>query len=84
MLFGDVPDGEAFYFAHSYHLRCRDSADVVATIDYGGARLAAGIERDNIFGVQCHPEKSQDGGLRLLAGFWEYVRRGAAERRPPW
>jgi imidazole glycerol-phosphate synthase subunit HisH len=67
-LFAGTQDGEPYYFAHSYHLECGDPADVVATIDYA-APLTAAIERDHIFGVQFHPEKSQDAGLNLLAAF---------------
>lgn len=73
-LFAAIPQGEPFYFAHSYHVVCADPADVAATIDYGGP-VTAGIERDNLFGVQFHPEKSQDAGLDVLASFVEHVRR---------
>jgi imidazole glycerol-phosphate synthase subunit HisH len=71
-LFGGFQQSEAFYFAHSYHLQCSDSEDVAATIDYGSP-LTAAIEHDNIFGVQFHPEKSQDAGLNVLASFIKYV-----------
>lgn len=71
-LFGSFRGDEAFYFAHSYHLECSDPADVAATIDYSGP-LTAAIEHDNIFGVQFHPEKSQDAGLNVLASFIRYV-----------
>lgn len=57
-----------FYFVHSYHLRCRDDADVLGVADYGEA-LTAVIARDNIIATQFHPEKSQDSGIELLEGF---------------
>ena len=59
---------EAFYFAHGYHVACADPANVAATIDYGG-EIAAAVERGTVFGVQFHPEKSQDAGLDVLARF---------------
>lgn len=61
-----------FYFDHSYHYCC-DPKFVSATCDYD-VRVVASIERDNIFGVQFHPEKSQTSGLKLFRGFFETVR----------
>jgi glutamine amidotransferase len=60
--------GTHVYFVHSYCLRPADPADCLAETDYGG-RLAAAIGRDNLFGTQFHPEKSQMAGLRLIANF---------------
>jgi glutamine amidotransferase len=59
------------YFVHSYHFVARRGADVLASADYGGPVVAA-IGRDNMVGVQFHPEKSQTAGLRLLANFLEW------------
>ncbi|MGI9520971.1 MAG: imidazole glycerol phosphate synthase subunit HisH [Hyphomicrobiaceae bacterium] len=56
------------YFVHSYHVRVADPKVLIAETDYGGA-LTAVIGRDNLFGTQFHPEKSQALGLRLLANF---------------
>jgi glutamine amidotransferase len=56
------------YFVHSYHFRLADSADLVASTDYGGP-LAAVIGRDNLAGTQFHPEKSQEAGLMLIRNF---------------
>jgi glutamine amidotransferase len=75
-LFARVPDGDAFYFAHSYHVQCADPADVAGTIQYGGCRLTAAVQRGNIWGVQFHPEKSQDAGLNVLAAFIDYLQTG--------
>lgn len=57
-----------FYFVHSYHLVPKNHGVVVATCDYG-ERFVAACQKDNIFGVQFHPEKSQAEGLRILKNF---------------
>ena len=67
-LLAGVPEGSFFYFVHSYYVECEESSDCLATTDYGldYTSIAA---RDNIWGVQFHPEKSQHVGLRLLRNF---------------
>lgn len=67
-LFAGLASGDHGYFVHSYHFIADDPQTVLATVDYGGP-IAAVIGRDNIAGVQFHPEKSQKVGLRLLANF---------------
>ena len=57
-----------YYFVHSYHARPTHNGDVLATTTYGRA-FPAMVERNNVFGVQFHPEKSQQAGLRLLQNF---------------
>ena len=61
-------DGLHAYFLHSYQFAPADAADVVAEAEYGGP-VASIIARDNVAGVQFHPEKSQRLGLRLLVNF---------------
>ncbi len=58
------------YFVHSYYCVPRCADDVVAVVDYG-LPFTAVVHRDNIFGVQFHPEKSQRTGLQLLKNFLE-------------
>lgn len=67
-LMSNIPETAEFYFVHSYHLKVRDESDVLNETEYEAAFPSA-IERDNIFGVQYHPEKSHDAGLRLLENF---------------
>ena len=67
-LLAGVPDDAWFYFVHSYHIVCRDRDAVMAEADYGGPVLAA-LHRDNIYGTQFHPEKSQRHGLTVLRNF---------------
>lgn len=56
------------YFVHSYYCAPSEAATVIASVDYG-VEFAAFVQRDNIYGVQFHPEKSQQVGLRILANF---------------
>jgi glutamine amidotransferase len=63
-----LPAGTHTYYVHSFELRPADSADLLATADYGG-KLTAAVGRDNLVGTQFHPEKSQAAGLRLIANF---------------
>lgn len=63
-----LADGEPFYFVHSFVPRPADDADVLGTTEHG-ERFACAVERDNVFGVQFHPEKSSGAGLRLLRNF---------------
>ncbi len=66
-----IEDGAHAYFVHSYGFVPSDPADLIAEVDYGGA-IAAVIGRDNIVGVQFHPEKSQATGLKLIANFLKW------------
>jgi imidazole glycerol-phosphate synthase subunit HisH len=68
----DGPDGLHAYFVHSYHLEAESAGDVLATTDYGGP-LTACVGRDNLFGAQFHPEKSQALGLRLIENFLRWT-----------
>jgi glutamine amidotransferase len=58
------------YFTHSFAFAPSDPSHVAASVDHGG-RFAAAVARDNVMGVQFHPEKSQAAGLRLLQNFLE-------------
>ncbi|MEM5515700.1 imidazole glycerol phosphate synthase subunit HisH [Henriciella sp. AS95] len=62
------------YFTHSYAMKLSDRGHLAAATDYG-TEITAAIARDNLFGTQFHPEKSQRTGLRLLANFmtWDPV-----------
>ena len=67
-LLKDIKDGESFYFVHSYHAVCADMGIVSSMTDYG-AEIVSSIEKDNVFGLQFHPEKSSLMGLRILENF---------------
>lgn len=70
-LLDGIAEGANVYFVHSYAMRVANSGDVLATTDYGEP-LTAMIARDNIAGVQFHPEKSQSVGLQMLRNFLEW------------
>ena len=59
---------QRYYFVHSYHAVCDSPENVLMTCDYG-YEFACSVVRDNIYGVQFHPEKSHDFGMALLENF---------------
>ena len=63
-----VPEGSFFYFVHSFYVAEARSEDCVATTEYG-LHYTSIAERDNVIGVQFHPEKSQQVGLHMLQNF---------------
>jgi imidazole glycerol-phosphate synthase subunit HisH len=63
--------GEA-YFLHGYHFHPAITSDIIATTNHGGPLVAA-VGRDNIIGVQFHPEKSQAYGINFLKRFLEWL-----------
>ena len=70
MLLAGIGKDSSAYFVHSYYCAPANEGDIVATVDYG-IPFTAVVHRDNIFGVQFHPEKSQRTGLQLLTNFLE-------------
>ena len=65
-----VEDLSEFYFAHSYHLEINDRSDLLNETEYG-ISFPSAVERNNIFGVQYHPEKSHRSGVQVLKNFIE-------------
>ncbi|MDG1739056.1 MAG: imidazole glycerol phosphate synthase subunit HisH [Paracoccaceae bacterium] len=63
--------GQHAYFVHSYQFHVADEADLLAHVDYAGA-VTAIVGRDNIVGMQFHPEKSQATGLKLIGNFLKW------------
>lgn len=57
-----------FYFLHSYYMHCNCNEDIIAKTEYG-ISYASAINRDNIYGIQFHPEKSHQNGIKLLKNF---------------
>ena len=71
-LFSGIENQSHMYFVHSYEFLTKQKDCIVATTNYGNSIIVA-VAKDNIFGTQFHPEKSQKNGLKLLENFlkWE-------------
>lgn len=67
-LFAGIDTARGFYFLHSYYFDAADEGEVAARVSYG-ADLTCAVQRDNVFGVQFHPEKSHSNGTRLFENF---------------
>lgn len=72
-LFKDIPDNSYFYFVHSYYVEPEDKDVVIGTTEYG-IDFTSAINKGNIWGVQFHPEKSTELGLKILENFVKNVR----------
>jgi glutamine amidotransferase len=69
-LLRDIPDNSYVYFCHSYYPSSTDEGVIAATTDYG-IEFVSVVSRNNIYGLQFHPEKSQEVGLKILRNFIE-------------
>lgn len=67
-LFREMDVRRSFYFLHSYYFAPNDLNDVLATTNYGD-RFVSAVRRQNVYGVQFHPEKSHGWGIQLLKNF---------------
>jgi glutamine amidotransferase len=67
-LFQDLTCGADVYFVHSYFVDCVDARDTLGTTEHG-IRFTSMVGRDNVYGMQFHPEKSQHVGMQLLRNF---------------
>jgi len=67
-IFEGLQSGKDFYFVHSYHFIVNNPSHIIATTPYCGGFVSA-VKKDNIFGVQFHPEKSQKMGFAVLKNF---------------
>jgi len=71
-LFDSININKSVYFAHSYEFIPNDSENILATYQYGGNQITAAIQKDNIMGLQFHPEKSGEMGLKILKACVDY------------
>ncbi len=70
-LWHSIEDGSRFYFVHSYYLDEQEPGLVAGSTEYG-FEFTSAIARDNLFALQCHPEKSASAGLQLLRNFIDW------------
>jgi len=70
-IFKGIPDDNHFYFVHSYHLQPDQAENYLGVSNYG-YDFASVVRKDNLWGVQFHPEKSQNAGLKLLKNFCSF------------
>jgi glutamine amidotransferase len=70
-MFSGIEEGDFFYFVHSYHVVPKEEGIIASTTDYGIYFVSA-IQKENLWAVQFHPEKSQSKGLRLLKNFKDF------------
>jgi glutamine amidotransferase len=71
-LWQDIPDGDRFYFVHSYYAEADGNSDIAGCTRYG-VDIAAAVAKGNLFAVQFHPEKSARAGLQLLKNFTNWT-----------
>jgi len=67
-IFDNIDVNSRFYFVHSYYFECNDEINSIAKTDYG-FEFTSAVNKENIYGVQFHPEKSHQNGQQLLSNF---------------
>ena len=72
ILYSKLGENNNFYFDHAYHFQC-DLQYRSSFCQYAGQEITASVQKDNIFGVQFHPEKSQTTGMKLFRSFFESI-----------
>ena len=67
----NIPESSTVYFVHSYHCEITEDINIIHA-DFYGQKIVAGFQKENIFGLQFHPEKSQNVGNLMLKNFLDY------------
>ena len=67
-LFNGLDESHYLYFVHSFHVVCENESDSIGVTEYG-YEFTSAIARENILGIQPHPEKSHNNGLKILENF---------------
>lgn len=68
-LLKNIKNNVYLYFVHSYHIKCKHNDNILATCDYGGYNFPCIVAKENVLGIQPHPEKSHQEGLKILENF---------------
>jgi imidazole glycerol-phosphate synthase subunit HisH len=74
-LFKGIPQGTDFYFVHSFHAPRQEKGFEAGWTLYGSEEFTSAVWKENLFGTQFHPEKSQAAGLKVYSNFWKVVQR---------
>ncbi len=72
-IFAGIPDNSYFYFVHSYYVMPEEK-DVISAVTFYGEEFTSAVVKDNVIGLQFHPEKSGDLGLKILSNFLKLVK----------
>lgn len=72
ILLKEIPQDQRFYFTHSYYIHCNDDSEIIASTYYG-YDFPSIVQKENIYGVQFHPEKSHRRGIDIIKNFVEYA-----------
>jgi len=67
-LFDGLDENHYLYFVHTFHVTCENENDIIGTTEYG-YKFTSAVAHNNIMGIQPHPEKSHDNGLKILENF---------------
>jgi glutamine amidotransferase len=67
-LFKGLDDEHYLYFVHSFHATCKDEKDIIGESEYG-YKFVSAVGKENVFGIQPHPEKSHKNGLKIIENF---------------
>ena len=67
-LFKGLDENHYLYFVHTFHVTCDDESDIIGTTEYG-YKFTSAVAHNNIMGIQPHPEKSHENGLKILENF---------------
>lgn len=67
-LFENLDEEHYLYFVHTYHVNCDDENDIIGRTEYG-YEFTSAVAHNNVFGIQPHPEKSHENGLKILENF---------------
>ena len=70
-LFENIKNNTDFYFVHSYYFNVKNKEEISSSFNFLNMNITASVEKKNVFGVQFHPEKSLENGLKLLKNFSE-------------
>jgi len=67
-LFKNLDENHYLYFVHTFHVTCKDTNDIIGKTNYG-YEFASAVAHENVMGIQPHPEKSHENGLKILKNF---------------